>query len=142
MVRSLDRSFTLIFQLISVVAVLGYFASMASNVLANVNRKSRHLGITRLIGFSTKSIVFFPMAQSVATGVLGTLTALVLYLITEGVINRLFSQFLSQGEYVCHLSFSQIFIAFVFTVSMSMLASAYAAFRVAKIEPSEVIRDV
>jgi ABC-type lipoprotein release transport system permease subunit len=27
-------------------------------------------------------------------------------------------------------------------VALSMLASAYAAFRVAKIEPSEVIRDV
>jgi ABC-type lipoprotein release transport system permease subunit len=28
------------------------------------------------------------------------------------------------------------------TVGMSMLASAYAAYRVARIEPSEVIRDV
>jgi putative ABC transport system permease protein len=141
-VQSLDRSFTLIFRLISVVAVFGYFASMASNVLANVNRKSRHLGITRLIGFSTGSIVWFPVVQSIATSVFGTLTAVCLYLVTELMINRLFSQYLSAGEYVCRLSAVHLLVALGFTLIMSMLASAYAAFRVARIEPSEVIRDV
>jgi len=141
-VRSLDRSFTLIFRLISIVAVFGYFASMASNVLANVNRKSRHLGITRLIGFSTGSIIWFPVVQSIATSILGTLTAVCLYLITELMINRLFSQYLSAGEYVCRLSAAHLLIALGFTLVMSILASAYAAFRVARIEPSEVIRDV
>jgi putative ABC transport system permease protein len=122
--------------------VFGYFASMASNVLANVNRKSRHLGITRLIGFSTGSIVWFPVVQSMATSILGTVTAVCLYLITELMINRLFSQYLSAGEYVCRLSAAHLLIALSFTLVMSILASAYAAFRVARIEPSEVIRDV
>jgi putative ABC transport system permease protein len=141
-VQSLDRSFTLIFRLISIVAVFGYFASMASNVLANVNRKSRHLGITRLIGFSTGSIVWFPIVQSMATSILGTVSAVCLYLVTELMINRLFSQYLSAGEYVCRLSATHLLIALCFTLTMSILASAYAAFRVARIEPSEVIRDV
>ncbi len=141
-VRSLDRSFTLIFRLIAIVAVFGYFASMASNVLANVNRKSRHLGVTRLIGFSTGSIVWFPIVQSVATSILGTVTAICFYLVVEVLINRLFSQYLSAGEYVCRLSLGHLTVALGFTVAMSIMASAYAAFRVAKIEPSEVIRDV
>jgi putative ABC transport system permease protein len=141
-VRSLDRSFTLIFRLIAIVAVFGYFASMASNVLANVNRKSRHLGVTRLIGFSTGSIVWFPIVQSVATSILGTVTAVCFYLVVEVLINRLFSQYLSAGEYVCRLSLGHLIVALGFTVAMSIMASAYAAFRVAKIEPSEVIRDV
>jgi putative ABC transport system permease protein len=141
-VRSLDRSFTLIFRLIAIVAVFGYFASMASNVLANVNRKSRHLGVTRLIGFSTGSIVWFPIVQSVATSILGTVTAVCFYLVVEFLINRLFSQYLSAGEYVCRLSLGHLIVALGFTVAMSIMASAYAAFRVAKIEPSEVIRDV
>jgi putative ABC transport system permease protein len=141
-VQSLDRSFTLIFRLIAIVAVFGYFASMASNVLASVNRKSRHLGVTRLIGFSTGSIVWFPIVQSLATSILGTVTAICFYLVVEVLINRLFSQYLSAGEYVCRLSLGHLMVALGFTVAMSIMASAYAAFRVAKIEPSEVIRDI
>jgi putative ABC transport system permease protein len=141
-VRSLDRSFNLIFRLIAIVAVFGYFASMASNVLANVNRKSRHLGITRLIGFSTSSIVWFPVVQALTTSILGTATAICFYFAVEGMINRLFSDYLSAGEHICRLSFVHLLTALGFTLGMSVLASAYAAFRVARIEPSEVIRDV
>ena len=141
-VRSLDRSFSLIFKIIAIVAVCGYFASMASNVLANVNRKNRHLGITGLIGFSTKIIIWFPVVQAVATSILGTGLAAGLYLISEWVINRLFVQYISKGEYVCRLSFSHLMMAFLLTLILSILASGYAAFRVAKIEPSKVIRDI
>jgi putative ABC transport system permease protein len=142
LVQSLDRSFSLIFRLIAILAVVGYFASMASNVLANVNRKSRHLGVIRLIGFSTRSIVLFPIVQSMATSLLGTGLAASLYLVAEVIINRLFSQYLSAGEYVCKLSLAHLLVALCLTVTLSMAASAYAAFRVAKIEPAEVIRDV
>ena len=141
-VQRLDRSFTLVFRLIFFVAVFGYFASMASNILANVKRKSRHLGITRLIGFSTGSIIWFPVIQSMASGIFGTGVAVGLYLIAEWMINRLFAQYLHAGEYVCKLSPGHMLMALALTICLSMLASAYAAFRVAKIEPSEVIRDV
>jgi putative ABC transport system permease protein len=103
-VKSLDHAFTLIFRLIAVVAVLGYFASMTSSVLANVNRKSRHLGVIRLIGFSTGSIIWFPIFQALMTAVLGNLTALVLYQVVEKSINRLFGTYLATGEYVCRLT--------------------------------------
>ena len=141
-VKSLDRAFTLIFQLIAIVAVFGYFASMASSVLANVKRKSRHLGVIRLIGFSTSSMVWFPMIQAIATGLLGTGAAIGLYLITEAAINRLFAPFLGPGEYVCHLGPVHVLVALGLTLAMSILASAFAAVQVARIEPSEVIRDV
>ena len=141
-VKSLDRSFGLIFGLIAIVAVLGYFASMASNVLANVNRKSRYLGIASLIGFSTANIIWFPIVQAMATSVFGTLTAVIFYRIAEGLINRMFGNFLAAGEYVCRLSPGHMLMALLLTVVLAMLASAYGAFRVSRIEPSEVIRDV
>ena len=141
-VQSLDRSFTVIFRLISIVAVLGYFASMASNVLANVNRKSRHLGVTRLIGFSTGSIIWFPIVQSMVTSILGTGTAVCFYLVADITINSLFSKYLGPGEYICRLMPLHFLFAFVLTVVLAIFASAYAAFRVSRIEPSEVIRDV
>ena len=141
-VRSLDRSFSLIFKLIAIVAIFGYFASMASNVLANVNRKSRHLGVTRLIGFSTGSMVWFPIVQSITTSILGNVVALCFYLTAQIMINRLFGQYLAEGEYICKLSVVHMLIALGLTVVMSILASVYAAYRVAKIEPTQVIRDV
>jgi putative ABC transport system permease protein len=141
-VKGLDRSFNLIFSLIAVVAVLGYFASMVSNVLANVNRKSRYLGITSLIGFSTGSIIWYPIVQSMATSILGTVMAVCLYKIAEEMINGLFSAYLSIGEYVCRLALGHMLIGFVLTLGLAMLASAYGSFRVSRIEPSEVIREV
>jgi putative ABC transport system permease protein len=141
-VRSLDRSFSLIFRLISIVAVCGYFASMASNILANVNRKSRHLGVIRLIGFSTKNIIWFPITQSMATSILGTGLAACLYWISAIIINQLFARYLAEGEYVCRLAPVHLMFAFMLTLCLAILASGYAAFRVAKIEPSKVIRDV
>ena len=141
-VKSLDRAFTLIFRLIAVVAVLGYFASMASSVLANVNRKSRHLGVIRLIGFSTHSMIWFPVFQALITAVVGNLLALALYQLVEKSINRLFSTYLASGEYVCHLTAAHMIFTLFLTVVIALLASAYAAYRTASIEPSEVIRDV
>ncbi len=141
-VKSLDRAFTLIFRLIAVVAVLGYFASMTSSVLANVNRKSRHLGVIRLIGFTTGSIIWFPIFQALMTAVLGNLTALVLYQVVEKSINRLFGTYLAIGEYVCRLTVPHMIFSLLLTVAIAILASAYAAYRTASIEPSEVIRDV
>jgi len=141
-IQSLDRSFSLIFRLISFVAICGYFASMASNILANVNRKSRHLGIVRLVGFSTRSIMWYPVVQSVTTAVLGTALAACLYFASQITINSLFAKYLAEGEYVCRLSPAHLMIALVLTILLAILASGYAAFRVAKIEPSKVIRDV
>ena len=141
-VRSLDRAFSLVFKLIAVVAVGGYFASMLSSVLANVNRKSRHLGVTRLIGFSTHDIAWFPVAQALSTSILGTVAAALLYLIAQVLINGLFSRYLGPGEAVCSLGLHHLLAALGFTTALSVLASAYAALRVARIEPSEVIRDV
>ncbi len=141
-VRSLDRSLGLIFGLIALVAVAGYFASMASSALANVNRKSRYLGIIRLIGFSTGSIVCFPIVQSLATSLLGTFSAFALYGVVALAINGLFGRYLSEGEYVCRLAPGHLVLAVALTAAMGAAASAFAAYRVSRIEPSEVIRDV
>lgn len=142
LIETLDRSLTLIFSLIAIVAICGYFASMASNVLANINRKRRHLGITRLIGFSNRNMIWFPLVQSMATAALGCLSAFVLYGITEVTINTLFARFLSKGESVCHLAIVHYLAAFMLTLIISVLASSFGGYQAAKIEPSKVIRDV
>lgn len=141
-VQNLDWAFTFIFRLIAVVAVCGYFASMASNVMANVNRKRRHLGVVRLIGFSTRNIVWFPVVQAAATAILGAMVAFLLYGTTELTINNVFARYLAEGEYVCRMGLFHYLSAFFLTLVLAVLASAFAGARSAKIEPSKVIRDV
>lgn len=141
-VRNLDRSLTLIFRLIFAVAMVGCFFSLASSMLANTNRKSRHFGVMRIIGFSTNSILCFPIVQAITTSIIGTGVAIGLYLIAESIINHMFAQYLSAGEYVCRLTPFHMLLVQGLTMLMLVICSAFAAFRVAQIEPSEVIRDV
>ena len=54
----------------------------------------------------------------------------------------MFAKYLAEGEYVCRLSLAHLMMALVLTILLSILASGYAAYQVAKIEPSKVIRDV
>jgi ABC-type lipoprotein release transport system permease subunit len=58
------------------------------------------------------------------------------------MINRLFSEYLASGEYVCRLSIVHMLIVLVLMLVLSIMASAYGAFKVSRIEPSEVIREV
>jgi putative ABC transport system permease protein len=115
---------------------------MASNVLATVNRKRRHLGVVRLIGFSTRDIVWFPVVQAAATAILGAMVAFLLYGTTELTINNVFARYLVEGEYVCRIGVFHYFSAFLMTLGLALLSSAFAGVRSAKIEPSKVIRDV
>jgi putative ABC transport system permease protein len=86
--------------------------------------------------------MWYPVVQSISTAILGTVMAACLYFISQITINSLFAQYLAKGEYVCRLSPVHLMIALFMTIILSILASGYAAFRVAKIEPSKVIRDV
>jgi ABC-type lipoprotein release transport system permease subunit len=76
------------------------------------------------------------------TSILGTVMAVCLYKVAAEMINGLFIEYLSAGEYVCRLSLEHMLIGLVVTLGLAMLASAYGAFRVSRIEPSEVIREV
>lgn len=141
-VKSLDRAFTLVFSLITGAAMFGFVASTASNALAGVKRKSRSLGILRLIGFSRSGILLFPLAQTCATGLFGAVLASGLYLGVAYSIDSLFSSSLPGGETVCSLPPSYVAAVFVVVLLLSALASLSAAWQATTIEPSEVIRDV
>lgn len=141
-VRSLDRAFTLVFGLIAGAAVFGFTAGTASSVLAGVRRKSRSLGLMRLMGFSRWGILFFPIAQSLATGLAGGALACCLYLVVAFSIDSLFASSLPGGEAICSLPPLYMLAALGAALLLCALASLSAAWQATKIEPSEVIRDV
>ncbi len=141
-VQTLDRSFTIVFGLIAGAALFGFAASTASSALAGVRRKSRSLGIMRLLGFPRVAMLLFPMSQSVLTGLLGSTLAGLLYLGVAFSIDHLFASSLPGGGGICTLP--PLYVATVFGVvlALSALSSLSAAWQATTIEPSEVIRDV
>ena len=141
-VRTLDRAFTLVFGLIAGAALFGFVASTASSALAGVRRKSRSLGIMRLLGFRRAAMLLFPMSQAVTTGLFGSLLATLLYLGVSLSIDHLFAASLPGGRAICTLPPGYVAVVYAVVIALSALSSLSAAWQATTIEPSEVIRDV
>jgi len=140
-VQGLDKTLTIIFGLIALTVGAGFAASTASSVMAGVRRKDKELGMIRLLGFSGSAIMVFPIVQSLVTALFGTLLADLFYLGVSFCINTLFSSSL-QGEKVCSLPWLYFAGALGVVLLLSLLASAQASIRAARIEPSDVLREL
>jgi putative ABC transport system permease protein len=140
-IQSLDSSLSLIFSLIVGAAATGFTASTASQAFASVRRKERHLGLLRLAGFSTQALLFFPLAQAACTAFLGMALSFALYGAAAMLIDMLFAASL-HGQAVCLLPPLHAACAAAFVFALSLGAAWLPALRAARIEPSEVIRDI
>ena len=139
-VRRLSMSLDIIFLLIGGAAAAGFTASTTSSTLAAVRRKQRLLGLLRLGGFSTLELLLFPLLQALPTAVLGT--RLALYAAAQGVVNRIFAAGLDDMEHVCRLLPEHAVLTLVLVCLLSLLAALLPSLRGARIEPSEVIREI
>jgi putative ABC transport system permease protein len=140
--QALDRNLTRVFWLIAAIGTAGFIASLAANLLANVERKRRELSIVRLIGFPTPSLILFPVAQAILIAVAGALAALAAYLPVATALNTWFAGSLEAGESICRLLPLHVAVALVGTLVCAAAAAAWAGLRAARIEPAEGLRDV
>lgn len=140
--QALDRNLGRVFWLVALIGTTGFLASLAANLLANVERKRRELSIVRLIGFPTLSLVLFPVTQAVLIALLGAFAALGAYLPVASALNGWFSESLQPGETICRLLPIHILAALAATVLGAAAAAAWAGWRAANIEPAEGLRDV
>ena len=140
--QSLSFSLNLIFTLIGSAAAVGFLASTTSSMLAAVKRKERLLGLLRLTGFSTGSLLLFPLTQSLATALLGTAVACGLYAATARGIDVLFASSLAGMESICRLLPEHYALALGLVCALSLVAALGPALRASRIEPSEVIREI
>jgi len=140
-VQGLDHSLTLIFALIAASAGAGFMASTASSVMASVRRKDKYLAMIRLLGFTSAAVRLFPIVQSLLTAVCGSLLAVAAYAAIGLAIDALFSDAL-YGEVVCRLPLTHLLLTFGLVVLLSLLASVQASVRAARIDPSEVLREL
>jgi putative ABC transport system permease protein len=100
------------------------------------------LSIIRLLGFSTRSIVLFPITQAVLIAALGAVAALAIYFAVSLLLNSIFASSLRSGELICRLLPLHFLLAVLMTLVCAVLAASWAGYRAALIEPAEGIRDV
>jgi putative ABC transport system permease protein len=137
LVRTLDRNLSVIFWIVALVGMSGFVLSLGASLWANVERKRRELSVLRLMGFRTADIIWFPLLQSLATGILGWLAASLLYLLLAHGINGLFP-----GERLCRLLPGHFLAALGLTLTAAVLAAGLGGFRAARLEPAEGIREI
>lgn len=140
-VTSLSRTLDLIFALICAATAAGFLASTASSVLAGIKRKERILGLLRLNGFTTGSLMLFPLTQTTLTSLAGFLLSGGVYTAAAAAINRMFRPDLAATEHICRLLPEHYLLALAAVLLLSLLAAIGPALRAARIEPSEVIRE-
>ncbi|MES9898255.1 MAG: FtsX-like permease family protein [Sedimenticola sp.] len=141
-VQSMDRNLSAVFWLIALVSMSGFAFSLGASLWANVDRKRKELSVLRLVGFRTGDIIWFPVIQSLFTGLLGWGCATLIYLGVAFSINRMFAGQLQSGENVCLLLPEHYLIALGITLGSATIAAAMAGYRSARIEPSEGLRDI
>jgi putative ABC transport system permease protein len=139
---SLDRNLGLLFWLVAGIGTAGFLLSLGVSLWGAVERKRRDLATLRLLGFRTRATVAFPVIQAAAVAVLGTALAMVVFAIVASVVNSHFAGSLGVGETACRLLPVHVGVAIGTTLLCALAASALAALRVARIDPSEGLREL
>ena len=141
-VQSIDRNLTIIFWIIACVGAVGFSFSLGASLWANVDRKHKELSILRLVGFQGGKIILFPVMQSLYTGILGWLLAVLIYLMAEQTINQLLAPSLQIDRVICYLQPAHFFWALALTLSVAATAAVLGGVRASRIEPSDGLRDI
>ncbi|CCQ73204.1 ABC transporter permease [Magnetospira sp. QH-2] len=139
--RILDSTLGQIFWIIAVIGAGGFLASLAANLLSNVERKKRDLAIIRQLGVSPRGAVLFPIYQSLLVGVGGSVLALMMFEGVSWLLNAAFADSLSTDEFICLLRPDHMSMALAFTLGVSLIAALWAGVDAARLDPAEAIRE-
>jgi putative ABC transport system permease protein len=142
LVQRMERNLTAIYWAIAVIGLVGFSLSLGASLWANIDRKRKELSVLRLVGFSTRDIVWFPMVQALFTAILGWGLAVGIYEATAWVINNMMAAQMEAEQQVCRLLPVHYAVALALTVTASVLASGLAGLRSARVEPSEGLREL
>jgi len=141
-IQSIDKNLSIIFWIIACVGAVGFSLSLGASLWANVDRKKKDLSVLRLIGFQGGKIILFPVLQSFYTAILGWLVAVLLYLLTETVINSVLAPELGIESVLCFLLPEHFFWALALTLGTAIFAAILGGYRASNIEPSDGLREI
>ena len=141
-VQSIDKNLSIIFWIIACVGAVGFSFSLGASLWANVDRKRKELSILRLVGFQGGKIILFPVLQSLYTGFLGWMLAVLMYLMAEQSINQILAPSLNINQVLCYLLAEHFFWALGLTMFVASTAAILGGIRASNIEPSDGLREI
>lgn len=141
MTRRLDHALTVLFVVVSSLAIGGYALSLALAQAVSVARKQRDISVLKVLGVGNGAVAFLPVTQAVLTGLIGAAVAVAAQAATEPLINSLFAGGLRDGQVVSHLLAEHRAIAIAGTVLLAAVSAVAAGLRAAAVAPSEGLRN-
>jgi putative ABC transport system permease protein len=139
---ALSRNLTVILVIIATLGATGYLVSLAASLWANAQRKRRELAVLGLIGYAPGWLVCFPIAQSGAIALAGSVLAIVLFQMVAAAINLYFSHSIATGESACALGAAELAACVTATVVVSLIPAIITGLFYGRLEVSEELRDV
>ncbi|WP_417797895.1 ABC transporter permease [Terasakiella pusilla] len=141
-VRSIDRVLSRLFLIIASIGITGYALSLAASLWASVERKRKDLSLMRLLGYSAKAIVIFPIIQAALVAFLGAVLSIGLYKIIEYYLNTTLSESLVADELASRLTLETYGYTIILTLGLSLFSAFVGAVRATHIDPAESLREV
>ncbi len=137
-IRNLEAAINQVILIISLAVGAGFTAFTLSSAQSAASRKTRMLGMLRLLGFKRFALLLYPLAQCLLTACAGIVLSFGLYF---GASLAVVAAFASQGGISCHLGLADICLTVLAVLALSALASARAAWQASNVEPSCALRE-
>ncbi len=140
LIQTLDQVLSYIFWIVTGLAALGYALAASIQSSLVVIRKTPDLAVLKLLGFSSAHVSFFPVLQSVLTGLIGAVGAVGSYYVAEVFINDLVARLEMIDGVVASLPLLSALAAISITLLVCVVTSSVGGWRASKIYPSEGVR--
>jgi putative ABC transport system permease protein len=139
-VLKFESDLTLLFLLVSAFSLTGGGAALALSMYGNIERRRRDYGMLRTLGSPKLLLGFLPVIEATFLSLGGFGIALGVFHGSAVVINRVFAAHNEEAGGFCQLPLAMQGMVGLAIMSLTLLCSAVAAFRVFSISPSEAIR--
>jgi putative ABC transport system permease protein len=142
LIRTLDDALTKLFWLIATFSIAGYVLTVAAQSSLTVIRKTRDLGVLKLLGFSGRTLALFPLVQSVITSFVGSTISIVVYFATEELVNALVDRLNIAPGVTSYLPISYAVTAVLLTVGVCGIVAIIGGAHASRVEPAQGLRPV
>lgn len=141
-VKAIHYTLNVLFTIIAGASILGAMMSLSGSFLANIERKRKEISQFSLMGLFPAEMRFYLLFQAVLLATSAFIAASVVYFLCHLVINSVLGAHLAQSFLISTLLPYHFFVAFAFTLSISLIVAAHGAKKASKIQPAEVLREI
>lgn len=140
-VQALDRGLSVVLLIIAAFAASGLVIAVAATQWSGVERKRRELALLALIGYRSSFLIAMALLEALILGIAGILVSLLSFYGAATSIDAVFAHYQRLSTPACRLNLADLAIILGLTLALTVVASAAAAWQIARIEPAEMLRD-